>query len=161
MNNEKKESLDFLLEKSEKVFSRNLSNMDKIDSKFIQLLVFITAILFFSIQFIDIPEGDLYFWLYICSILCFFLAIILIFLGYRTRKYKAIDMNNFVKNYISRKRKSEIELKKDVIGFLSYRVNDIKKINSTKGKYFDWSAIFICIGILLILIVKFFGGTNG
>lgn len=158
---EEKESVNFLLEKSEKVFNRNLSNLEKIDSKFIQLFVFVTAIFLFSIQFIIIPSTKVSIILYSFSMLFLMVSIFFIFLGYRTQKYKSVDINKLVKEYISREDKSCLKLKKDVIGILAYRTNYIKTINTKKGRYFDLSIVFIGVAIILFLVLKLIGGING
>ncbi len=158
---EEDKAVEFLLNKSERVFKRNLSNIDKIDSKFIQLLVFVTAVFLFSVRFIQTPNTSFLFGIYLFSILSFSSSIVLIFFGFRVRKYRAVDTNKLVKEFISREDQSEIKLKKDVIGILSYRVEDIKRTNSKKQKYFDWSAILIGFGIIMILILKLLGGING
>ena len=78
---EEDKAVEFLLNKSERVFKRNLSNIDKIDSKFIQLLVFVTAVFLFSVRFIQTPNTSFLFGIYLFSILSFSSSIVLIFFG--------------------------------------------------------------------------------
>lgn len=157
---EEPETIDFLLNKSEETFNRNLSNMDKIDSKFVQLLIFISAIFFLFIKFISLPNNLPSMMVYIVIICCFFISLITAFLGYRTNKYKSIDINNLIKEYTKGNLNSSLDLKKSVAGTLAYRINYLKKINFRKGKYFDQSALFLILGILFTLLLNILEVSN-
>jgi hypothetical protein len=133
--------------------------MSEIDSKFIQLLILISAIIALFLKFVILPTGTSQRILYGLVILSFLLSLILAFLGYRTNKYKAIDINELIAEHIEGKKL--LELKKSVAGTIGENIEKIKKINIRKGRLFDWSFIFIFLGIVLSFILNLLqGGLN-
>ena len=156
---EENENVDFLLEKSEEIFQRNLFNMDKIDSKFIQLLIFISAIIALFLKFIQVPQGTMQLIIYFIIVISFLLALLFAFFGYRTNRYKSIDINQLIKAYENRR--SFLDIKKAFTGTTGENINKIKKINSKKGKFFDISFFFIFLGIVFTIILNLLqGGPN-
>lgn len=153
------EAVEFLLEKSEKTFQRNLFNMDKIDSKFVQLLIFISAIIALFLKFIQLPKEIIQLIIYAFIVVSFLLALLFAFFGYRTNKYKSVDINQLIKKY--EEEKDFLDIKKVFAGTTGENINKIKKINFKKGRFFDMSFFFVLLGIILTFILNLLqGGQN-
>lgn len=153
----KKEEIELIFKETKEAYKRNLDNIDKIDSKIVQLFTFITTLILVFINFIKFPLTQILVVVYLFTIIIFISALFILIKSYKPKKYGAIDYNKLIIEY-NKGSYNDISLLKALSGRNAEDINSIKNNKEEKSNLFSLSSYLTLIGIILIIILKIFQG---
>ena len=139
-------------------FNRNLENMDKIDSKMVQLFTFITALTILFINFIKFPSNMYLIDIYLITSFLFLVSLFLLIFAYKPKKYYSVDCNKLITQYVGGKYDSNVDLMKSICGEIASDINSIKESKNYKANIFTFCSYLSITGLILIIILKIFQG---
>ena len=154
----KRIELKLIFEEIREGYKRNLANVDKIDSKIVQLFSFITAILVLVVSFISFPSN---FWLilfYCLAAILFIIALFLLIIAYKPKVYNSIDYNKMISEY-EKNKWDELDILKNIAGRKAADINSIKEIKKKKSTLFNLCSYLTLAGIMFMIILKIFQGV--
>jgi len=155
----KEREITTIFRETKEAFNRNLKNVDKIDSKLVQLFTFITALILLFINFIKFPSNVYLIIIYILASSLFLIALFGIILAYKPQKYYSVDCNKLITQYVKGEYKSNIDLIKSLCGEIASDINSIKENKEDKTKIFAFCSYLSVAGLILIIILKIFQGA--
>ena len=146
--------IDVVLKEVKEIYNRNYVNVNAIDSKLVQLFVFVTALFLLFIQFIEFPKNCLLVMVYVTISILFFVQLFLILYAYRPLSYLSIEPNELVENYCNKKYKNQKELKEKIAGTVAANVQSIKDNVNTKSRIMNICVCLLIVTLIIIMILK-------